>query len=88
MVSTAQPRSHTSADDPLLSDLIDEVSRQLEASEPVDLDAFIAAAHPEQADALRLVLPAPAVPGAVAAKLKDLVEKVLEIPGVGDKISR
>jgi hypothetical protein len=87
MVSTAQPRSDTSAGDPLLSDLIDEVSRQLESGEPVDLEAFIAA-HPEQADALRLVLPAPAVPGAVAAKLKDLVEKVLEIPGVGDKISR
>jgi hypothetical protein len=87
MVSTAGPRSHSSTRDPLLSDLIDEVSRQLEAGEPVDLYAFIAA-HPERAAALRLVLAALAVPGAVAAKLKDLVEKVLEIPGFGDKISR
>jgi tetratricopeptide (TPR) repeat protein len=60
MVSTAGPRLQTSTRDPLLSDLIDEVSRQLEAGEPVDLDAFIAA-HPERADALRLVLPALAV---------------------------
>jgi serine/threonine-protein kinase len=60
MVATSHARSLPSATDPLLAELIDEVSRQLEDGEPVDLDAFIAA-HPERAEALRLVLPALAV---------------------------
>src|SRR3954468_13335908 len=54
------PRTGAGTGDELLGDLIDQVSRKLEAGEPVDLDAFIAA-HPERAEALRLVLPALAV---------------------------
>jgi hypothetical protein len=60
MVATSRPRSAAGPSDPILTDLIDEVSRQLEAGEPVDLDAFIAA-HPEREEKLRLVLPALAV---------------------------
>jgi WD40 repeat protein/serine/threonine protein kinase len=60
MVATSRPRSVAGSSDPVLTDLIDEVSRQLEAGELVDLDAFIAA-HPEREEKLRLVLPALAV---------------------------
>jgi eukaryotic-like serine/threonine-protein kinase len=60
MSPTSQTKSSASKSDALLTELIDEVSARLEAGEPVDLDAFIAA-HPERAEALRKVLPALAV---------------------------
>jgi serine/threonine protein kinase len=60
MVATSRPRSVSGAGDAVRADLIDEVSRQLEAGEQVDLDAYIAA-HPERDEKLRLVLPALAV---------------------------
>jgi serine/threonine protein kinase len=60
MSPTSQSKSLASKSDALLTELIDEVSAKLEAGEPVDLDAFIAA-HPERAEALRKVLPALAV---------------------------
>ncbi len=60
MVATSRSRWDTGTGDPLLGELIEEVSRKLEAGESVDLDAFIAA-HPERADHLRQILPALAV---------------------------
>ena len=57
MSTVTLKHSRTGAGDELLGELIEEVSRQLEAGEAVDLDAFIAA-HPERAETLRLVLPA------------------------------
>jgi tetratricopeptide (TPR) repeat protein len=43
--------------DPVLADLIDEISRKLGAGEPVDLDAYLRDC-PEQAEPLRHLLPA------------------------------
>src|SRR5271157_2877919 len=75
MSTTALPHSRTGAGDELLGELIEEVSRQLEAGAAVDLDAFIAA-HPERAETLRLVLPALAV-------LADLGRSAVREPHAG-----
>src|SRR6266852_5891869 len=46
-----------SAADPVLNDLIDELTNKLHAGEPVDLEAYVAD-HPAHADSLRRFFPA------------------------------
>jgi len=80
--------SRTDASDELLGELIEEVSRQLEAGEAVDLDAFIAA-HPERAETLRLVLPALVVladlgRSAVREPHAESVLECLDVAGLGE----
>ncbi len=79
-MTTTLPHSRTGAGDELLGELIEEVSRQLEAGQAVDLDAFIAA-HPERAETLRLVLPALAV-------LADLGRSAVREPQAGSMQDR
>src|SRR5713226_7838609 len=47
----------TSSADPVLNDLIDELTNRLHAGEPVDLEAYVAD-HPAHADSLRRFFPA------------------------------
>jgi serine/threonine protein kinase len=60
MSGSSSVTAGTPEEDLLLHDVIEEVSRKLQAGEPVDMDAYVRA-HPECADQLRKVLPAVAV---------------------------
>src|SRR5262245_62124648 len=56
MTASGSVAARTSSADPVLNDLIDELTNKLQAREPVDLEAYIAN-HPAQADALRRLFP-------------------------------
>src|SRR5947209_15177452 len=50
----------TSETDAILGELVEELAKKLRTGEPVDLEAFLGE-HPEQADALRKLLPTIAI---------------------------
>jgi serine/threonine protein kinase/tetratricopeptide (TPR) repeat protein len=57
-MSTRESRaSLVSGEDPILTDLIEEIADKIQAGEPVDLEAYLAI-HAEHADQLRQLLPA------------------------------
>ncbi len=80
MIASANSPGPTSGTDPVLAELFEEITVKLQAGEPVDLEAY-AQRYPEQAEALRRLLPAmevladlgrsapPSAPRAVAADL-------------------
>src|SRR5206468_911331 len=57
MTAVPDPSRPMSEINPALGLLVDELTRRLQAGEPVDVEEFLAA-HPEQAAELRLVIPA------------------------------
>ena len=50
-------RGYATEADPILDDLVAEISQKLHAGQPVDVEAY-AREHPELADSLRRMLPA------------------------------
>jgi serine/threonine protein kinase len=57
MIHTVAGPEQTGAEDPVLADLVEELTARLQAGEPADLEA-LAGRHPEYAGRLRALLPA------------------------------
>src|SRR6516225_2918126 len=57
MTAPASASVPVSLTDPVLADLVEELTKKLQAGEPVDLDA-VAVRHPDRAEQLRQLLPA------------------------------
>jgi serine/threonine protein kinase len=57
MTASGSVAARTSSPDPILNDLIEELTNKLHARESIDLEAYIAA-HPAHADSLRRLFPA------------------------------
>ena len=57
MTASASLAARPSSADPVLNDLIDELTNKLQTGEPVDIDAYVAG-HADHADQLRRLFPA------------------------------